>query len=271
MQRRRRAVVCAVMVLSCVAAMAQDAKQTVQQAVKTELAADAADHSRWLYYEVDRKPNLTAKQWVAETSNGDLKRVIEQDGRPLSEDAQRSGLEAYVHDPGAQAKQRRAGQHDDKQATEMLNLLPQAFLWTKAGTRGNETILDFKPDPQFSPPTWESRVFAAMAGETAVDNTQHRIVSLKGRLIHDVKFGYGLLGQLRAGGTFDVERREVGKGEWQITETHVHIAGRALIFKTISETEDDEKSKFSELPGNISLAEAESRLMQRNSLVAQNK
>src|ERR1700731_4442086 len=42
----------------------QDAKQLVQEAVTTELAANDGDHTRWLYFEVDRKPRATVKQWV---------------------------------------------------------------------------------------------------------------------------------------------------------------------------------------------------------------
>ena len=72
------------------------------------------------------------------------------------------------------------------------------------------------------------------------------------------------MGSLQAGGTFDVERRELAKGMWQITETHVHISGHALLFKTISEQEDDVKSRFSELPGHISFGDAEKLLLAQN-------
>ena len=94
-----------------------------------------------------------------------------------------------------------------------------------------------------------------------VDTSEHRIVSLKGRMIRDVKFFGGLLGNLRSGGTFDVERRKTGGKVWQITETHVHIQGRALLFKSISENEDDVKSKFEELPNDVTLSQAEQDLL----------
>ncbi len=261
MRRRWRALACAILAARYGTVSAQDTKQFVQQAVMTELAADAADHSRWLYFEVDRKPSLTVVQWVAQTGKGDLLRLLKRNGRQLNEGEQRSRIEKFQNDTAAQEKQRKAGQHDDRQATEMLQLLPKAFVWKKAGDHDGDTILQFTPDPQFRPPDYESRVFAAMQGEMTVNNAQHRIVSLKGRLIHDVLFGYGILGNLQAGGTFDVERRELAQGKWQITETHVHVSGHALLFKTISAQEDDVKSRFSELPGNISFADAEKRLM----------
>jgi hypothetical protein len=46
-----------------------------------------------------------------------------------------------------------------------------------------------------------------------------------------------------------------------ITATHVHIRGHALIFKSISEQEDDEKSFFSRQPDNVSLEQAASAVM----------
>lgn len=240
---------------------AQDAKQLVKQAVQTELAADAADHSHWLYYDMDRKPDHTIKQWVAETSRGDLHRVMEENGRPLNRQEQRSRMDSFIHDSSAQVKQQKAGQHDDQQAEEMLRLLPAAFIWTNSGTKDNLILLHFKPDPNFHPPTYESRVFAAMEGDMAVDKTQFRIVSLKGRMIRQVKFGYGLFGELDAGGTFNVERRQTGHNIWQIVETHVHIHGHALIFKNISDQEDEEKTQLKQLPGNVSLQSAESDLL----------
>lgn len=240
---------------------AQDAKQFVKQAVQTELAADANDHSHWLYYDTDRKPAHTVKQWVAETPKGDLHRVIEENGRPLSKQEQRSRMDTFIHDSSAQAKQQKAGQQDDKQAEQMLRLLPTAFIWTYAGAKDNLILMHFKPDPNFHPPTYESRVFAAMEGDMAVDKTQHRIVSLKGRMIREVKFGYGLFGELDAGGTFNVERRQTGHNIWQIVETHIHIHGHALIFKNISDQEDEEKTKLKQLPGNLSLQSAESDLL----------
>ena len=75
------------------AASAQDAKQFVQQAVKTELAADAADHSRWLYFEVDRKPDLTWSNGWRRPAMGDLTRLLEKNGRQLSEGEQRESDE----------------------------------------------------------------------------------------------------------------------------------------------------------------------------------
>ena len=249
--------------LGACAAEAQDAKQIVTEAVRTELAADAADHSLWIYYDVDRKPNSSVKEWVADTRTGELHRVLERNGQPVNQAEQQSAMNAFIQDSSAQAKQRKSDRHDDAQATRMLSLLSKAFIWKITGSQDGTTTLHFRPDPSFDPPTWESRVFAAMEGDMTVDDAQHRIMSLRGRLIHDVRFAYGLLGELKAGGTFEVERRQLSKDEWQITQTHVHIEGYALVFKSISEEEDDVKSKFEPLPENTTFASAEKRLLEQ--------
>jgi len=239
----------------------QDARQFVQEAVTNELAKDEADHSHWLYFESDQKGAHSTKQWVAETSNGNLRRVVQMDGQSFSLDEQRRRVDAYIADPSAQNKQRKGQQHDDKQAAEMLELLPTAFIWTNEGDKGSDTVLHFQPDPNFHPPDMEARVFAAMEGEMRVDREQHRIASLKGKLIQDVKILGGLLGALDAGGTFDVERRQTGANVWQITETHVHIRGHALLFHMISEQEDDVKSDFKPLPAYVTMQQAKGDLI----------
>ncbi len=253
----------ALLVGQAVAARGQDPKQIVEQAVQTELAASRNDHSCWLYYEVDQKPASTLVQWVAETRTGNVRRVLQQNGGPLSLAAQRAIMNRFVNSPQLQAKQHKASQHDDSQAAEMLRLLPNAFIWTMTRRDALNTTLHFAPSPNFQPPDWETRVFAAMEGDMVVDNAQHRIVSLKGRLIHDVKFFFGIFGDLKAGGAFDVERRETAGSIWQITATHVHIQGHALLFKNISVEEDDVMSDFKQLPPDITFAQAEDELLRQ--------
>ena len=240
---------------------AQDARQFVRQAVKNELARDEADHSHWLYLEIDQKLSHPVRQWVAETANGTLRRILQADGHPLSPSEQQQRVDGFLSDSTAQSRQRRSESHDDREAAEMLEMLPNAFIWTKTGEQAGETWLHFRPDPSFHPPDLEAKVFAAMEGDMAVDSHEMRIASLRGKMIQDVKILGGWLGQLNAGGTFDVERRETGGGIWQITETHVHIQGRALLFKNISEQEDDVKTRFRELPPDVTMQQARNDLM----------
>jgi len=259
------------LVATTLAVSAQSPRDIVGQAVQTELAASRNDHSHWLYFEIDRQPGKTVKQWVAQARSVSLNRVVERNGQTLPENAQRQEMNAFMNNEGAQTKQRKSGQHDDEQAAELLQMLPNAFVWTVASEKGGEIVLHFRPDSKFRPPDLEARVFAAMEGDMAIDRDQHRIASLKGRLIHDVKIAYGLLGNLEAGGTFDVERRELRPHVWQITETHVHIHGHALIFKNISEEEDDVKMHFEQIADSTTLQQAQAELFHRSPDPAQDQ
>ena len=123
-------------------------------------------------------------------------------------------------------------------------MLPVAFTWKIVSQNGEETNLQFRPNPAFHPSDMQSRVLGAMAGDVVVARSGHRMKTLRGVLTDDVRIGFGILGKLNRGGTFDVERREVGAGHWQITETHVHIVGKALLFKSIGTEEDETKTEF---------------------------
>jgi hypothetical protein len=200
-----------------------------------------------------------SKYVVVETQYGAIKRHIEYQGRPapasvLAEDD--AYIQRFIHDPSMQAKQRRDGQHDDKSATELLQMLPEAFDWKVESENGETTTLSFRPDPNFDPPNMEARVMGKMEGTMLVDKKQHRIQTMKGSLIEDINIGFGILGRLKRGGTFNVERRQVAPGLWQITQTHVHIDGRALFFKTIGQQEDEVKSEFTQIPAGTTLEQA---------------
>ena len=235
------------------------AQQMVRVAMQTELDADRADQSRWQFRDLDRKPDGEALYQVIQTDHGSVRKKLQANGRRLNAvelNAEDQRISEFVHDPSQQAKQRKDGEEDDKRTENLMRMLPDAFLWKMESDNGEEVTLAFTPDPNFSPPTMESKVFSAMAGEIVVNKSQNRIATIKGKLIRDVKFGWGLLGKMDEGGTFNVERREIAPGIWQIVESHVHIEGRALFFKSIGEQEDEVKSQFHRTPPATTLQQA---------------
>lgn len=247
---------------SPLAARAQAAQQIVKAAVDVEITSGRNDHSNWIYRDHDVQPGKDEITQTVETPEGSLKRVLIRNGRALSPEerpAENARIAAYVRDSSAQAKRRKANQHDDDQAEELLRMLPTAFIWTVQSETPELITLRFRPSDDFSPPDLQSRVMCAMAGEMIIARNGNRIRTLKGALSHDVKFGFGILGKMFEGGTFDVERREVAPGNWQITETHVHMGGHALVFKTIGQQEDEVKTDWKPSPAKT-LREAEALL-----------
>jgi len=165
-------------------------------------------------------------------------------------------VQSFIHDSSLLAKQRRDGVQDGKNAEELLKMLPEAFLWRVEAEDAQSIKLHFEPNPNFSPPDMQGRVLGQMAGELVVDRGQNRIETISGRLTQDVTIGWGFLGRLKQGGTFRVERRQVGPGLWQITETHVHIEGKALFFKNIGQEQDEVQTEFTQVPHGTTLEQA---------------
>ncbi len=244
-------------------AQQQDARSLVQTIVNNELKADANDHSRWMFRDANKVRGKSTVKLVVQTPEGSLAKTIEMNGQPLTEQQQKSDqqrMHSFVTDASVRQKQKRNSQQDDRQAAALTKMLPDAFLWTKTGENGDETTLTFSQDPKFNPPTREARVFAAMKGTMVVDTKEARIKSLKGTLIRNVDFGFGMLGKLQKGGTFNVERQNIAPHVWEITETHIHIHGHALIFKSIDEQQDELTSHYEPSPASITLAGAEKML-----------
>ena len=145
----------AIAVLPMHAAQAQDARQIVQMAVNNQLAADRDDRTHWRYIRTDDSRD---KVVVVETETGAIVRHIEVNGRPappavLAEDD--ANMQKFIHDPALQRKQRENGTHDDKSAIELLNLMPQAFVWQVESQTPEMITLTYRPNPNFDPPDME--------------------------------------------------------------------------------------------------------------------
>jgi len=247
---------------------AQNPQQLIQKVVNSEREADQNDHSNWTYLEESDKPKEHVLQWVAGTQHGNVERVLEKDDQQLPEPRQRDLIQKFLQDTHAQNKQLSENHHDNQQIDDLLKLLPAAFIWTQTGATATTTSLHFEPSPNFHPPTREARVFSSMTGDVVVDNQQLRICKMKGRLIHDVTFGGGLLGRLKERSSFALEQQQVGPSIWELTAIHVHLEGNALLFKSVSLQQDDKRSRFQPEPANITLDQAGTSVMSEPALFA---
>jgi hypothetical protein len=250
-----------ILVLSVSIVQAQSPQQIIQQAVNIERVADQNDHSNWVYLEEIRKPKEHLLQWVGGTQQGSVARVLEKDEQKLPESRQREIIQAFLHDTKAQKKQVSEANHDYQQIDDLLKLLPIAFIWTETGVTPTNTSLHFEPAPNFHPPTREARVFSTMTGDLVLDNQQHRIYKVSGHLIHDVNFGGGLLGKLKERSSFSLQQDQVGPSLWELTTFHVDLEGNALLFKSISLQQDDERTRFQAEPPTLTLDQAAATIL----------
>jgi hypothetical protein len=226
------------------AAGAESPQSFIQRAVNSERAANQTDHSNWLYHDEVKKPKGGVVPWVAATQHGDVHRICQRDGQRVPDAKQRDAVQGFMHDAHAQKKSVEEDAHDAQQIDDFLKLLPVAFIWTQTSADTVNTMLHFEPDPKFHPPTREAKVFSGMVGDVVVDNQQLRVRSMSGHLTHEVTFGGGLLGRLKEGSSFALEQSQTAPSLWQLTALHVHLVGNALLFKSVSLEEDDERTKF---------------------------
>ena len=202
-------------------------------------------------------------QWTATTPQGNVQRVLVKNGSQQPESEQQAGIQKFLGDTHAQKKQADAKAQVLKQIDFLLSLLPEGFIWTVVKTTPEETTLHFVPNPSFKPPTREAHVFTAGTGDLVADNQQHRIRRANAHLMHDVTFGGGLLGRIKQGSSFVIEQKPVAPSLWQLTLIRVHVDGKVLLFKNLNFQEDDDRSSFTQQPGNPTLDQAAQAVMKQ--------
>jgi hypothetical protein len=240
-------------------AQAQSPEEIVRTVVRNELDADTNDRTAWMYRDAYKSPDKNIVKLIIETQQGNLSEVVEDNGHPPSAEQHQADLDRIrqmLTDPAFRQRLKRNEQQDSKQARDMMNMLPNAFIWNIVDRGNGDVKLTFRPNPSFSPDGMNGKVLAAMSGTLVVSEHGMRLRSLSGHLDKDVVFAWGLLGRINAGGTFQIIREEVGTGNWQITQTHVHISGHALFFKNIGDQEDEVTSDYRRTPEGVDLNKA---------------
>ncbi len=238
--------------------------QLIKDVVFNELA-DHQHHGYFEYLDIKRIGQETIVKAEVETGTGRIHRVLAEDGKPLSAEQQAEEskrLEALLHDSSQQQKLLRDYQGDEDRIARIVGLLPDGFVYQYDGVEGDDIRLKYEPNPDFKPPTYEARVFHGMAGTVWIDAREKRLRRIEGQLVSNVDFGYGLLGRLDKGGTFNMERVEVVPGNWKTQVLDVHISGHVVLLKSIGEDQTERRSDFQQVPRNLTLEEAEAMLAQ---------
>jgi hypothetical protein len=226
---------------------------------------DRADQSSWIYHVEKIVDGHTLSGEQAETKDGPIYRIFAIDGKPFSqqiqqqEDARITGL---LSDPSQQAKVKQQYDADEQMLQKLTALLPQAFLYEDAGTENGNIRLHFRPNPKFTPPSYEARAVAAMAGTLWIEPRQKRLVRLQGQVVNPVEYGFGLLGRVEKGGSIDIQRTPVSNSHWKTSMVNVDFSGHAVLFKSINKQHHEIRSDFHPLAAGISLRDAEKLLTQ---------
>jgi hypothetical protein len=251
-------------------APAVDPAKIVRDASWNELHATKPGRSfRYLQHKVE--PKGSSVKEIVETKDGDVARLIEKDGKPLSTDDEHAELDRLNHllaHPEVQEHRHKKEQEDSARGDEMVRMLPDAFLFTSdgmvEGPNGPCYRLQFKPNPAFTPPDREGEVYHGMVGELWVDKGQLRLVKIDAHLISDVNFGWGVLGKLFKGGSILVENSDVGLHHWETMHMKLQLQGKLLMMKSVDFSTTEDYSDFQVQPEELGYQEA-IRLLQKAS------
>jgi hypothetical protein len=85
---------------------------------------------------------------------------------------------------------------------------------------------------------------------------------LDGRLNQDVSFGFGILGRLYKGGWFSLQRTQVSSTDWKTERFELHMNGRAILFKIITQEISELRSGFAPVATGLDLVKGAALLYQ---------
>jgi len=237
--------------------------QLVREAANNEIhASDVTQY--FMFKDTNEWKDHSNVREIVRTPQGGLMRTLMINGRPLTDDERKKDderLQKFANDPEARRKRHEASKAEDKRAQLMLTSLPDAFLYTYAGTdrgpRGEELVhLKFTANPHFVPPNHETAVYQGMQGDMIIDGQAKRIAKIDGTLFKDVDFGWGILGRLYKGGKFLIVQRDVGDGHWEEVEETLHMNGKVLMVKNLTIWSTETMTDFRPVPSNLTTAQA---------------
>jgi hypothetical protein len=241
---------------------AEETQALVHAVLQTELTS-AQDPSHPMQYRLRKvSPRLATTKRIVETKDGDVARLLSINDGPLSpqdEQNEETRLQGLLNDPSLQRHRQQREQGDTERARKVMRALPEAFLYTLAGIadtpQGPSYRLSFRPNPSFDPADLEAQVLKGMAGEMWIDVAQHRVTRLEGKRIHDVDYGWGILGKLDQGGTLLLEQADIGNHQWRTTHMVLVMNARFLV-KTVKLDTALELSQFEPVTAGMSYRQA---------------
>lgn len=232
--------------------------ELITQVVRNELA-DRGRPDVWLYKVEHTQAGRTESRIQADTKFGPIYRVLARGGVPLNANQQRAEdarIQSLLSDSALESKNRKQQIDDEKHLDDLLALMPKGFLFEYDGFDDGRLRVKFRPDPNFNPPTYEARIFHALAGTILIDLDAKRIVRTQGRLQEPVEFGFGILGKLEQGGTFEFRRVHAIGDRWKTSWVELHISGHIIFFKSVAKDEKEVRSDFEALPPDTTLRQA---------------
>jgi hypothetical protein len=242
--------------------------ELVSRAVQNEIAANGPSGMNFMFRNQHRTPHSNQTKLIVETREATAGLLVEVDGHPLTPQqrlAEEARLQDYIHNPEALNRKRRQEKEDLERTQRIIKALPNAFVYELRGTeRGSAGVgspadelvrLDFRPNPNYEPPSRVEQVLTGMQGHLLLDADQNRIAEIDGTLEKDVGFGWGFLGHLDRGGRFLVQQADVGDHQWEMTRMELAFTGKILFVKKLNIRSSDSFSDFHPVARDLTFAQ----------------
>jgi hypothetical protein len=241
-------------------AWAQDPGLVTKMAANEVAARQQVAH--FAYTSEERSTRTAGHLWkekVVETADGPLRRLIAIDNKPLALDqaqAEQRRIDSLVGNPNDFRKMNLTHKDDEVRATQLLQLLPTAFIMTPAGEANGCARFTFQPNPSFQPSSYLERASREMSGTVSLKQPENRLCYLDANAFRPIEFGFGMLGHIDQGSRFSLERKRLDEANWKSDRIAVHITGKILLFKSLTQDQEATRTEIRLVPQNLSLQQA---------------
>jgi hypothetical protein len=232
---------------------AQSAHDLVKDVVYNELQ-ERRQISLWQYHVEKRVASQTTVEQEVETRSGPVYRVLARQGKLLDLAGQKKETERLnnlVRNPNEQARMQQDHEAEEQRLQRLIGAMPEAFVYSYDGVENGNLRLSFQPNPAYNPQTYEARVYHALSGHVWIQPQYKRLAKLDAHIVNEIDFGYGLLGHIGKGGSFQIEREPMSNARWKTSLLDVHLTGRIVLFKSINKDQHEQRSNFQPVPADL--------------------
>jgi hypothetical protein len=230
----------------------EDVASIIQKSAETN-NKDFQAESRFNYKQTEKAAAGTRTSQVSMIDGTPYTRLIAVNGEPVS--AQQAEAEARKQaaavkaraGQSASARQARIAKYKRGQERDnlMISQLSKAFdfaMEREDKLEGFDVwVLKATPRAGYQPPTMQAQVLPGMQGELWIDKKTYEWVKVVAEVIRPVSID-GFLAVVEPGTEFEIEKKPVADGIWQITHYSSHA--KAKVLHVFSHKEQDEITFF---------------------------
>jgi len=229
-----------------------DVASIVEKSAETN-NKDFRAESQFNYKQTEKLATGTRTTEVTMIDGSPYSRLVAVNGEPLS--AQQAAVEAKKQaaavklrqGQSASARQARIAKYQRGQQRDnlMISQLSKAFNFTverEDKLDGFDVwVLKATPRAGYKPPTMQAQVLPGMQGELWIDKKTYEWVKVVAQVIRPVSID-GVLALVEPGTEFEIEKKPVADGIWQVT--HFSSRASAKVLHLFSHKEQDEVTFF---------------------------